>query len=58
MSNRGRYIAYAKKMQELTGKYNPESRPSAIGRLEAQQQKIRRQAEIEEALKEAMTDGK
>ena len=58
MSNRGRDIAYAKKMQELTGKYNPESRPSAIGRLEAQQQKIRRQAEIEEALKEAMSDGK
>ena len=58
MSNRGRYIAYAKKMQELTAKYNPENRPSAFGRLQAQQQKIREQAEIEEALKEAMAYGK
>ncbi len=58
MSNRGIYIAYARKMQELNRQNNPDNRPSAFEKLEAQQAKIRRQKEIEEAVKEGMFDGK
>ncbi len=58
MSNRGIYIAYARKMQELNKQNNPDNRPSVFGKLEAQQAKIRRQKEIEEVVKEGMLDGK
>ena len=58
MSNREIYIAYARKVQELNRQNNPDNRPSAFEKLEAQKAKIRRQKEIEEAVKEGMFDGK
>lgn len=58
MSNRGRYIAYAKKMREIAERTDPDNRPSVLAKLEAQQAKIRKQQEIAAALKEAMGNAK